>query len=135
MLTYIALASFTDQGLRSVKDTTKRAQGARETAGRFGVKMKDIYWTQGQYDLVTVCEADSETAITAFGLALTSAGNVRFQTMRARFNSAAYSSPYTPLAMRILKRLARRATRPSQAAPLPDGFFNRAKAPATADFS
>jgi uncharacterized protein with GYD domain len=83
MLTYIALASFTDQGLRSVKDTTKRAQAARETAGRFGVKMKDIYWTQGQYDLVTICEADSETAITAFGLALTSAGNVRFQTLRA----------------------------------------------------
>jgi uncharacterized protein with GYD domain len=83
MLTYIALASFTDQGLRTVKDTTKRAQAASETAGRFGVKMKEIYWTQGQYDLVTVCEADNEAAIAAFGLALSSAGNVRFQTMRA----------------------------------------------------
>lgn len=83
MVTYIALASFTDQGLRSIKDTTKRADLAREMAGKFGVKMKDIYWTQGQYDLVTVCEAENESAITAFGLGLSSAGNVRFQTLRA----------------------------------------------------
>lgn len=83
MLTYIALATFTDQGLRSVKDTTKRADAAAEAARRFGVKMKDIYWTQGQYDLVTLCEAESETAIAAFGLALSSQGNVKFQTLRA----------------------------------------------------
>lgn len=83
MLTYIVLASFTDQGIRSIKDTTKRADAAQELAGRFGVKMRDIYWTQGQYDLVTVCEGDSESAIAAFGLALSSAGNVRFQTLRA----------------------------------------------------
>jgi uncharacterized protein with GYD domain len=83
MLTYIALASFTDQGLRSIKDTTKRAAAARDTAGRFGVKMKEIYWTQGQYDIVTLCEADNEAAMAAFGLALASAGNVRFQTLRA----------------------------------------------------
>ena len=83
MATYIVAASFTDQGIRGIKDTTKRADGAREMAGKFGVKMKDIYWTQGQYDLVTVCEGDDEASIAAFGLALTSAGNVRFQTLRA----------------------------------------------------
>ena len=83
MATYVVLASFTDQGIRSIKDTTKRADAAREMAGKFGVKMKDIFWTQGQYDLVTVCEGDDEAAIAAFGLALTSAGNVRFQTLRA----------------------------------------------------
>ena len=83
MLTYVVLANFTEQGIRGIKETTQRAEAAKETAGRFGVKMKDIYWTQGQYDLVTLCEADSESAITAFGLALASAGNVRFQTLRA----------------------------------------------------
>ena len=51
MLSYIVLGSFTDQGIRSVKDTTKRADAAKEAAKRFGVKMNDIYWTQGQYDL------------------------------------------------------------------------------------
>jgi uncharacterized protein with GYD domain len=83
MLTYIALGSFTDQGIRTVKDSTKRADAVKETAGRFGVKMRDIYWTQGQYDLVTLCEAQDEASIAAFGLAVSSAGNVRFQTLRA----------------------------------------------------
>lgn len=83
MLTYIVLASFTDQGIRSIRETTKRADAAKEMASRFGVTMKDIYWTQGQYDLVTLCEADDEAAISAFGLAVSSTGNVRFQTLRA----------------------------------------------------
>ena len=83
MLTYIVLGSFTDQGLRTIKDTTKRADAAKEIAARFGVKMREIYWTQGQYDLVTICEADDEAAISAFGLAIGGAGNVRFQTLRA----------------------------------------------------
>jgi len=83
MLTYIVLGSFTDQGIRTVKDTTKRADAAKDMAARFGVTMREIYWTQGQYDVVTVCEADNEAAISAFGLALGSAGNVRFQTLRA----------------------------------------------------
>ena len=83
MLSYIVLASFTDQGVRNIKETTKRADAAKEVAGRFGVKMKEIYWTQGQYDLVTLCEGEDEAAMAAFGLALSSAGNIRFQTLRA----------------------------------------------------
>lgn len=83
MLNYVVLASFTDQGIKHIKDTTKRADAAKETAGKFGVKMNEIYWTQGQYDLVTLCEAKDEASIAAFGLALSSVGNVKFQTLRA----------------------------------------------------
>lgn len=83
MLNYVVLATFTEQGLRGIKDTTKRADLVRESAGKFGVKMREIYWTQGQYDLVTLCEADDEASISAFGLAVSSQGNVRFQTLRA----------------------------------------------------
>jgi len=83
MLNYVVLASFTDQGLKSIKDTTKRADAAKEFAGKFGVKMNEIYWTQGQYDIVTLCQANDEASISAFGLALSSQGNVKFQTLRA----------------------------------------------------
>jgi uncharacterized protein with GYD domain len=83
MLNYVVLASFTDQGLKTIKDTTKRADTAKELAGKFGVKMNEIYWTQGQYDIVTLCQANDEASIAAFGLALTSQGNVKFQTLRA----------------------------------------------------
>jgi len=83
MATYIGLLCFTDQGLRTVKDTVKRADAARESAGRLGVQMKDLYWTLGEYDLVTVCEAKDEAAMVAFSLSIGSAGNVRFQSLRA----------------------------------------------------
>ena len=83
MFTYVVLATFTDQGIRSVKESTSRADAAKEVAGKFGVKMREIYWTQGQYDLAIVCEAQDEASISAFGLAVASAGNVRFHTLRA----------------------------------------------------
>lgn len=83
MVTYIALANFTDQGIGSIKETTKRADAVKEMGKKFGVNMRDIFWTLGQYDLVTICEAADDASITAFGLALGSAGNVRMQTLRA----------------------------------------------------
>ncbi|OWW19856.1 GYD domain-containing protein [Noviherbaspirillum denitrificans] len=83
MATYIALISFTDQGIRTIKDTVKRADMVREGAGKFGVKVKEMSWTQGQYDMVVTFEAQDEAAFTAFGLAVSSTGNVRSQTMRA----------------------------------------------------
>lgn len=83
MGTYIALMNFTDQGMRSVKETTKRAEAVMEAAKMFGASMPQIYWTLGQYDLVAVIEAQDEESATAFALAIGSAGNVRGQTLRA----------------------------------------------------
>lgn len=83
MATFIALGSFTDQGLRTINETTKRADLAKEMAGKYGVNLKEVYWLQGQYDLLTICEAADEATLGAFGLALAGAGNVRLQTMRA----------------------------------------------------
>lgn len=82
MAIYIALGSFTDQGIRGVKETTLRAAGAKEVAGRFGVTMKEIYWTIGQHDIVAILEATDDAAVSAFGLSLAAQGNVRFQTLR-----------------------------------------------------
>jgi uncharacterized protein with GYD domain len=83
MASYIALGTFTDQGARTVKDTTKRADAVKDMAGRFGVTIKSIHWTLGQYDVVTLCEANDDASATAFALALASAGNIRTQTLRA----------------------------------------------------
>ena len=83
MGTYIALSSFTDQGIRSVKDTTKRADAVQEAAKKFGAKMTQIYWTLGTHDVVAVIEAPDDMSATAFALAIGMAGNVRTQTLRA----------------------------------------------------
>jgi len=83
MATYIVLSSFTDQGIRSIKDTTKRADAVRETARKMGVETKSLYWTVGKYDVVATFEAPDDATMTALALAISSAGNVRTQTMRA----------------------------------------------------
>lgn len=83
MATYIALSNFTDQGIRSVKDTTKRAEAVKELAAKYGAKMTQIYWTQGKYDVVAVIEAPDDNSATAFALAIGMAGNIRTQTLRA----------------------------------------------------
>ena len=83
MATFIVLGSFTDQGIRSVKDTTKRADAFRELAKSLGATVKDVYWTLGQYDVAAVVEAPDDAVVTALGLTLGKAGNVRTQTLRA----------------------------------------------------
>ena len=83
MVPYIALAGFTDQGIRNVKDSVKRADAVQEAAKKFGAKMTQIYWTLGNYDLVAIIEAPDDVSATAFALAIGTAGNVRTQTLRA----------------------------------------------------
>ena len=83
MATFIMLGSFTDQGIRSVKDTTKRADAFKELAKGSGATIKDIYWTLGQYDIVAIADSPDDTTMTGLGLALGKSGNVRTQTLRA----------------------------------------------------
>lgn len=83
MSTYIVLTSFTDQGIRSVKDTTKRADAVKELAKKFGVTAKEFFWTLGSYDVVVIFDAPDDASMTALGLAIGAAGNVRTQTLRA----------------------------------------------------
>ncbi|MFC5521642.1 GYD domain-containing protein [Polaromonas jejuensis] len=83
MGTYIALSNFTDQGIRSVKDTTKRAAAVQDAAKKYGASMTQIYWTLGPYDVVSIIEAKNDESATAFALAIGAAGNIRTQTLRA----------------------------------------------------
>jgi uncharacterized protein with GYD domain len=82
MVTYITLVSFTDQGIRNVKQSPQRAQAFREQAEKAGARVKDIYWTLGSYDLVTMDAPNEETAM-ALLLATGSMGNIRTQTLKA----------------------------------------------------
>ena len=83
MITYIGLLSFTEKGLQSIKDTTKRAAAAKEAAKKAGVNMRDVFWTLGDYDVVCVLEAEDEAAITSFSIATAQQGYVRTRTLRA----------------------------------------------------
>ena len=83
MMTYVVLATFTDQGVKNAKDSPKRAEAFKQMAKTFGVTVKDIFWTQGRYDIVTVVEAPDELSATALNLSLDALGNIRTESLRA----------------------------------------------------
>ena len=83
MATYLVLGQFTDQGIKNVKDTTKRAEALKEMAQKAGGAIKEVYWTIGQYDIATIVDAPDDATLTALMLNVGKLGNVRTQTLRA----------------------------------------------------
>lgn len=83
MATYIVLGQFTDQGIRGVKDTTKRASAVTDTAKKFGATVHHLYWTLGEHDVVLIVDAPDDTSLVGLLFSLGSLGNVRTQSMRA----------------------------------------------------
>jgi uncharacterized protein with GYD domain len=83
MATYIVLANYTEQGIRSVTDSLKRTDAVKAMAKKVGVTLKETYWTLGAHDVVAIFEAPDDESMTALGLSLGKLGNVRTQTLRA----------------------------------------------------
>jgi uncharacterized protein with GYD domain len=53
MPTYVTLLSWTDQGVRNVRETVQRGDSAVELAQKHGGSLQ-LYWTVGTYDLVGI---------------------------------------------------------------------------------
>jgi uncharacterized protein with GYD domain len=83
MAMYVSLLQFTDQGIRNVNDTIKRAEAATAEAEKMGIKIMNLLWTMGAYDLVFILDAPNDETVSAFSLKTGSLGNVKSQTMRA----------------------------------------------------
>jgi uncharacterized protein with GYD domain len=81
MPTFVTLVNFTDQGIKNVKDSPDRLEKFKEMAEKMGVKVKDVYYTVGSYDIITITEGTGE-AVTAALLKIGSMGNIRTQTLR-----------------------------------------------------
>jgi uncharacterized protein with GYD domain len=86
MSTYILLGNFTDQGIRNIKDTAKRAEALKGLAKKVGTTVKETYWTLGQYDTVAIFDAPDDEAMTSLALSIGALGNVHTQVLRA-FNA------------------------------------------------
>ena len=83
MPTYVALLNFTDQGIRTVRDTLDRADMAAQLAQQYGARIEQFYWTLGSYDIVLIIEAPDDESATALLLEAGSLGNIRSTTLRA----------------------------------------------------
>ena len=83
MATFISTVQFTDQGMKDIKATRKRADAFKSSAEKMGVDVKNIFWTLGSFDGLVVFDAPDEETATALMLHLGSFGNVHTQTARA----------------------------------------------------
>lgn len=87
MATYVVLCHFTEQGIRGVKDSPKRAAAFKAAAKKAGVTVKAFYWTLGRYDMISILEAPNAETVTALGLSVGKLGNVRTETLPAFDNA------------------------------------------------
>jgi uncharacterized protein with GYD domain len=87
--TFVVLFNWTDQGIKSYKDSPQRVDAANKAWEDLGVRVKDVYWTIGPYDLVGIVDAPDPESLAAALLRLGSAGNVRTTSMRALTRSEA----------------------------------------------
>jgi uncharacterized protein with GYD domain len=83
MAAFITTIKFTQQGIKGVGETTKRAAALKAAGKKLGVKVTDIYWTLGDHDGVLIFEAPDDETATALVLHLAAAGNVHTTTVRA----------------------------------------------------
>ena len=83
MPTFIMTGTWTDQGIRGIKEVPKRAAAARDLAQKLGVEIKQVFLTSGESDLLLILETPNTDNIPKFAMAIGSLGNVRTRTVRA----------------------------------------------------
>ena len=83
MVTYVMLLNWTDQGIRSVKDSPKRLDGVRKLAKDMGGEVKSFYMTLGTYDVVLIVDMPNNDKLASFALKFGSLGNMRSTTFKA----------------------------------------------------
>jgi uncharacterized protein with GYD domain len=83
MPTYVSLINFTDQGIKNFRDTVRRAEDARGLIEKHGGQLRQLLWTLGEYDLVSVADYPDDETATAVLLQIGALGNIRTKTMKA----------------------------------------------------
>lgn len=79
---YVSLVNWTEQGIKTVKESPKRVDAVTALAGKMGAKMQ-IFFTMGQFDLVALTEAPNDDVAMQLLLEIGRLGNVRTTTMKA----------------------------------------------------
>jgi uncharacterized protein with GYD domain len=83
MPTYVSLVNWTEQGVKNFRDTLQRAEDFRGIVEKSGGQVRQLLWTLGEYDVVSVTDFPDDQTATAVLLQLGAAGNVRTKTMKA----------------------------------------------------
>jgi uncharacterized protein with GYD domain len=83
MNTYVLLANWTDQGMRTIGDSPKRLDAVKKMLTDMGGAVKSFLMTVGQYDIIMIYEAPDDAVATRFTLKVRHHGNIRGETLKA----------------------------------------------------
>ena len=89
MPTYVVLNNWTDQGIRTIKESPRRLDATKKAIEAAGGKMLGFYLTMGKYDSVLIVEAPSDEVAATLALRAGSQGSIRTETLKA-FSEAEY---------------------------------------------
>ena len=68
MPTYVMLANWTEQGMRSIGDSPRRVDAAKKTLEEMGGQFRSVYMTMGAYDLIMIYDAPDDAVAARFTL-------------------------------------------------------------------
>ena len=83
MPTYVALATYTQQGVQNIKESPKRLDAFKDALKKAKGELKSFYLTMGRYDIVLTYELPDDEAAAKVALSLAKLGNIRTETLRA----------------------------------------------------
>ncbi len=83
MPVYVGLFNYTEAGLRAIRESPARTREVVHWLEDHGFIVHGIYYTMGQYDLVSIVEAVDEESQVKAVLALNQQGFFRTMTMKA----------------------------------------------------
>jgi uncharacterized protein with GYD domain len=87
--TYIAFGDWTDQGARSVAESPRRLDAAKQRLEEMGGRFIAFWMTMGEHDVVLVYETPDDAIAARFTLMLNGLGALRTKSLKA-FPEAAY---------------------------------------------
>ena len=82
MTRYLSLISYTDHGIREVKDSVNRAHAFQSLVEAAGGRVNATFWAVGEKDGAIIFEVPDEDTGAQMLLKLADQGFVRTQTMR-----------------------------------------------------
>lgn len=83
METFVALITFTQQGLVELEDHDDRLDAARAAIREAGGELTAFYLTMGEYGAGGIAEYPDATTAAAVSVGISQQGAVRIQSMRA----------------------------------------------------
>jgi uncharacterized protein with GYD domain len=83
MARYIIISTLTDEGAKTLKKNPGRVKEVNAELKYLGLNVLDQYVVLGDFDFLSIVEADDEAAITKAIVELLSRGSIRTVTYRA----------------------------------------------------